>query len=59
VVGSPDVLIQDPCWNRVLEDCVSRNGWFGCGCPELGVGLNGTDPSDGTDADALLDHIAR
>jgi hypothetical protein len=38
---------------------VASQGWFGCGCPELGVGLNGTDPTDGTDASALLDHIAR
>jgi hypothetical protein len=59
VVGSPEVLLQDPCWRRVLERCVASKGWFGCGCSELGVGLNGTDPTDGTDASALLDHIAR
>jgi len=58
VVGAPAPLCRDPCWRRLLEHVVSRGGWFGAGCAELGVGLNGTDPSAGTDGAALLDHIA-
>jgi len=57
VVGSPDVLVQDPCWRRYLEHCASERAWFGCGCDELGVGLNGTNGLDGSDPTALLEHL--
>ena len=51
VVGAPDALVPDPCWCRLLEHCAATGGWFGAGCRALGVGLNGTDPSEGTDAE--------
>jgi hypothetical protein len=58
VVGSPEALFLDPCWRKLLDHIAGKGGWFGTGCASLGVGLNGTDPSEGTDASALLDHIA-
>ena len=57
VVGHPSALALDPCWRRLLEHAADRGGWFGAGCPELGVGLNGTDPASGTESGTFLEHV--
>ena len=44
------------CGNRATLNKPPR---FGVGSRALGVGLNGSDASEGTDAGALLDRIAR
>ena len=59
VVGHPNVLLQDPCWRRLLEHCAEHRAWFGLGCAELGVARNGAHADDGTAGDALLEEIAR
>lgn len=58
VMGHPDVLKQDAHWRRFLAHCAERRAWFGMGCREFGIGANGTDATDGTDGDALLEMIA-
>jgi hypothetical protein len=59
VVGCPDALMEDWLWLKFLQRCVKQGAWYGVSCPYLGVGLNGTDDTDGTDSAALLDHISR